>query len=250
MKESRIMMGMPVAVEITDIGVNEEPFRKVFSYFQYVDDKFSTYKKASEITRINNGELQKKDYSADMKLVFDLSEKTRRETDGYFDIRNAEGKYDPSGLVKGWAIHNAANILRKDGLKNFYVDAGGDIQVSGNNAAGRKWSVGIRNPFNRNEIVKAVYLSEEGIATSGTYIRGDHIYNPKDRNRPANEIMSLTVIGPDVYEADRFATAAFAMGKQGIIFIEKLGGFDGYMIDKDGIGTETSGFGKYTDPNR
>jgi len=57
-----------------------------------------------------------------------------------------------------------------------------------------------------------VYVTDEGIATSGTYLRGEHIYNPKT-GEAASEIVSLTVIGPNIYEADRFATAAFAMVK-------------------------------------
>jgi thiamine biosynthesis lipoprotein len=48
-----------------------------------------------------------------------------------------------------------------------------------------------------------------------------------------------------VYEADRFATAAFAMGKRGIQFIEKLVGFEGYMIDVEARATLTSGFERY-----
>ncbi len=55
----------------------------------------------------------------------------------------------------------------------------------------------------------------------------------------------MTVIGPDVYEADRFATAAFAMGRMGVAFVEGLDGFEGYMIDAQGIATYTSGFERY-----
>ncbi len=84
-----------------------------------------------------------------------------------------------------------------------------------------------------------------GIATSGSYRRGQHIYNPHNANAPLTEIVSISVIGPNVYEADRFATAAFAMGKQGINFIENLKGFEGYMINKDGIAVQTSDFVRY-----
>jgi len=55
----------------------------------------------------------------------------------------------------------------------------------------------------------------------------------------------VTVIGPNVYEADRFATAAFAMGRKGIEFIEKLVDFEGYMIDAQARATFTSGFERY-----
>jgi thiamine biosynthesis lipoprotein len=89
-------------------------------------------------------------------------------------------------------------------------------------------------------------LSNCGIATSGTYERGQHIYNPITKKTEISDIVSLTVIGPNVFEADKFSTPAFAMGKVGIEFIESLPGFDGYMIDKDGIATMTSGFDEYT----
>jgi thiamine biosynthesis lipoprotein len=59
--------------------------------------------------------------------------------------------------------------------------------------------------------------------------------------------VSLTIIGPDVLEADRFATAAFAMGQRGIHFIEQLPGFEGYVIDANSKATLTSGFAAYTE---
>ncbi len=246
MKESLIMMGMPITIEIVDADARASSIRKVISYFHYVDEKFSTYKTTSEISKINRGEIAEADYSDDMRQVFLLSDQTREETGGYFDIRTAQKGYDPSGLVKGWAIWNAAQILKKDGCANFYVDVGGDIQVFGKNKDILPWSIGIRNPFDRSQIVKTVRLGKnEGIATSGTYVRGEHIYDPLHQHAPANAIMSLTVIGKNIYEADRFATAAFAMGEQGIFFIERLKGFEGYMIDKNGIGTETSGFRRF-----
>lgn len=243
------MMGTHITVEIVDAAPVENAIEKVFSYFDYVDNKFSTYKDSSEISKINRGEINESGYSHDMKEVFALCAKTKKETNGYFDIVAKNGLYDPSGIVKGWSIYNASQILLRDGFKNLYIDAGGDIQVYGHNAKNEEWSVGIKNPFNQKEIVKVIYLKDKGAATSGTYIRGQHIYNPFKMDEPILEIVSLTVIGPNVYEADRFATAAFAMGKKGIAFIEELKNFEGYMIDNKGIATMTSGFEKYTKHN-
>lgn len=237
-------MGMPVILEVIDSWVTGKTFDEVFAYFEYVDRKFSTYKDESEISLINRQEITVEQSSEDMQAIFMLAEQTRQETDGYFDIAR-NGKYDPSGIVKGWAIYNAAEILRQADFKNYYVDAGGDIQVSGKNDEGQDWRVGIQNPFNPKEIVKVVSLQDCGMATSGTYVRGQHIYDPKDSEQPITEIVSLTVIGPDIYEADRFATAAFAMGSAGIYFIENLKGFEGYMIDPKGLATYTSGFERY-----
>jgi thiamine biosynthesis lipoprotein len=244
MKQTRLMMGMPITLEVVDASVTAEAFEQVFAYFGYVDAKFSTYKDTSEIMQINQGELTLHEASADMQQIFALAEQTKQATDGYFDIQH-NGHIDPSGIVKGWAIYNAAQLLEQNGYENFYVDAGGDAQIVGKNMHGDNWRVGIRNPFNTREIVKTVSLSNSGIATSGAYIRGDHIYNPLQSNDPLDEIVSMTVIGPNVYEADRFATAAYAMGRQGILFIEALDGFEGYMIDRDGLATLTSGFAGY-----
>ena len=151
---------------------------------------------------------------------------------------------DPSGIVKGWAILQAAHMLKEAGFSNFYIDAGGDIQVAGNKD-GEPWRIGIRDPFERKEIVKVLSVTDKGIATSGTAIRGQHIYDPHHPDTPLQDIVSLTIIGPNVYEADRFATAAFAMGKRGIYFIEQLAGFEGYMIDASARATFTSGFERY-----
>lgn len=242
MKDTRLIMGMPITVDLADKHAKKENLEIIFDYFRSIDERFSPYKKDSEISKINRQEIKKKDYSPDMKTIFHLAEQTKKETQGYFDIKQ-NGRIDPSGLVKGWAIYSASLILKNSGIKNFFIDAGGDVQVSGKNHEGKDWVIGIQNPFNLREIIKIIRLDNRGVATSGTYIRGNHIYNPHYKNA-LEEVISLTVIGPNVYEADRFATAAFAMGRIGIYFIEKLAGFEGYMIDKKGIATMTSGFGK------
>lgn len=239
-------MGMPVAVEIADTGIAEELFEEVFAYFTYVDEKFSTYKKTSEISAINRGEIPQEKHSEDMKLVFALSEETKKLTRGYFDIVARDGRYDPSGLVKGWAIHNAAKLLKERGIKNFYIDVGGDVEVSGRGSEGGLWRIGIQNPLGKKEeIVKVLSVVDAGVATSGISFQKHHIYNPVDKDALLDEIVSLTVIGPNAYEADRFATSAFAMGRAGIEFIERLEEFEGYQIDKDGVATMTSGFNNY-----
>lgn len=234
-------MGMPVTVHIADPGATAAALERAFDHFTYVDRTFSTYKPDSEISRINRGEIAEADYSEDMKKVFRLCEQTAQETNDYFNIIRKDGTCDPSGLVKGWAIYDAAQLLALDGWKEFYVDAGGDIE-----ARGTSWPVGIRNPFNGSEMIKVLHVRDRGVATSGTYERGLHIYNPHADHRAVDEIVSLTVIGPNIYEADRYATPAFAMGREGIRFIERTPGLEGYLIDAAGQATMTSGFDHYT----
>ena len=152
MKQTQIIMDMPVTLEVVESSVTSALFDEVFAYFKAIDARFSTFKANSEISRINRGELALAEASEDMKIVFKLCEQMRRNTGGYFNILQ-EGFYDPAGLVKGWAIFNAAEMVRQAGFENFYVEAGGDFQVVGKNSAGQNWRVGIRNPFNLNEII-------------------------------------------------------------------------------------------------
>ena len=243
MKQTELIMGMPITIEILDSS-DEDYLTKTFQFFKDIDNRFSTYKPASEITRVNNG-LPEPQWSTEMRLIMRLCDKTKRQTKGYFDIFHV-GKTDPSGLVKGWAINTAANKLRQQGIKHFYIEAGGDVQVQGRNSQGQPWTVGIRNPFKSAETIKIVYVTDQGVATSGTYIRGQHIYNPLKPDEQLTDIQSLTVIGPNIYEADRFATAAFAMGRAGVYFIENMNGFEAYMVDTNKVATYTSGFQEYT----
>ncbi len=242
-QETRLLMGMPVTVAIADAAAQQTDLNAVFDYFSSIDERFSPYKDTSETSAVNRG-LPREQWSEDMRTVVDLAERTAQETGGYFSMKTPGGAFNPVGIVKGWAIKKAADILRARGFKNFFVDAGGDIEAVGSNANGEAWSVGIRNPFNRNEIVKQLTITNLGIATSGTYIRGDHIYDPHT-GQAISDIISLTVVAPDVCEADRFATAAFAMGEKGIHFIESRPDLEGYLIDKNGIATMTRGFAKY-----
>ena len=243
MTKTEQIMGMPVTVEIADGAEAAKAIQRTFDYFRSVDARYSTYKEDSEISRINRG-LPEEEWSDEMREILKLCEQTKQDTDGYFDIQRGD-KIDPSGLVKGWAIGQATRRLSQDGIKNFRVDVGGDIQVGGHNRRGRAWRIGIRNPFDRNEIVKVVEITSVGLATSGTAIRGQHIYDPHMPGAKITGIASLTVIGPDIYEADRFATAAFAMGGRGIRFIESQPGLEGYMIGSGKQAVLTSGFERY-----
>jgi thiamine biosynthesis lipoprotein len=244
MRETRIIMGMPITIDVVDAG-SRDLLEKCFAWFDAVDARFSTYKADSEISRYNAGQVAEADLSSEMKEVFAVARATTDATDGFFDMKTPGSGVDPSGIVKGWAIKKVADMLVAEGAENFFVDAGGDIQSRGKNAEGEDWRVGIRSPFKLSQVIKIVTPRGQGIATSGTYVRGAHIYNPHAPQERLDDVVSLTVIGPDVLDADRFATAAFAMGKDGIYFIEGLEGFEGYAVNALGIATQTSHFGGF-----
>jgi thiamine biosynthesis lipoprotein len=246
MERTEVLMGMPITVVIPPSRgrpPGEDAFEAVFGSFRAVDAQFSPYKPESEVSRISRGDLRTEDASPLMREVLDLCRQTQDLTDGWFTPW-FEGQFDPSGLVKGWAIHRASQLLDDLGYRDHCIEAGGDIEVRGFNDEGQPWEIGIRNPFDTSTLVKVLYLSDRGVATSGTYIRGRHIYNPKTGER-IEGVPSLTVVGPNVYEADRLATPAYAMGEGGISWLATLPGIEAYQIGHDQCALATPGLAEY-----
>lgn len=233
-------MGMRAVVAIAEPDARAEDAEAVFDFFADADRRFSPFKSDSELCRLNRGESDAP--SAQMREILALADQSRAATKGYFDIRRPDGLIDTSGVVKGWAIQKGARLLAERGYRNFMVEIAGDIQTGGTREDGSDWRVGIRSPF-ADEVVKVLYPRGHGVATSGSYAQGQHIYNPLGREPEG--VVSLTVICTEVLAADIYATAAFAMGVTGVHFIEKLEGFEAYAIDAAGKARMTSGLKRY-----
>jgi thiamine biosynthesis lipoprotein len=244
LQQSRPVMGMTAMAAVAEAGARAADLDSVFNFFVETDLRFSPFKPDSELCRLNRGAV--KAPSEEMREILALAEQKRLATGGYFDIRRPDGRCDTSGIVKGWAIAEGARLLAERGYRNFAVEIGGDIQTSGVKEDGSDWRVGVRSPF-AGEVVKILYPRGGGVATSGSYHQGAHIYDPHggapdDGDRA---VVSLTVIGPDILDADICATAAFAMGREGIYFIERRAGLEAYAIDAAGKARMTSGLKRY-----
>ena len=187
-------MGMPVTVEIVD-RVPGRIIDMTFDLFTEVDRRFSPYRPDSELRRHERGEIPARRLSAEMREILALARRTREATRGYFDIQRPDGSLDPSGIVKGWAIRKAADhiraagspaLLRRRRRRHPVQPAGTRTARPGPSASA------IRST---NAIIKVVAPRGHGVATSGTYVRGQHIYDPHRPHNRIDDIVSLTVIG-------------------------------------------------------
>lgn len=231
---------MPVTVHVAD-DVDELVLDEVFADFTLLEGVFSTFIPDSAVSRINRGELKEEEAGDLVLQALHLCRQYERATDGYFSAWLG-GRLDPSGLVKGWAIDRGCSILDHHGCRNFFIDAGGDVQTRGSSESGGPWRVGIRHPVQKDKVVRVVLAAGLAVATSGTYEKGDHIVDPHT-GRAAEELLSFTVVGPDILQADVYATAAFAMGKDGgLAFIQRAAGYEAYGIDRRLKATMTPGF--------
>jgi FAD:protein FMN transferase len=234
------IMGMPVTVQIVDGAASPAALEEVFDDFCHLDQTFSTFMAGSEVSRINRAELRIEDASDLVHQAINLCRLFEHTTCGYFSAWIGD-KLELSGLVKGWAIDRGCSVLDRWGFANYFIDAGGDVQTRGLREDGTPWRVGIRHPVVRDKVVRVILAKDLAVATSGTYEKGNHIFDPHT-GRVADELLSLTVVGPDILHCDVFATAAFAMGRGGLPFIEGTAGYEAYAIDSEYTGTYTSGF--------
>lgn len=233
-------MGMPITVDVRDAGVDAQDLDAVYAELRTIDAIFSPFRPDSAVSRINDGRLALADADAIVREVLALCAGYEARTRGYFSAWH-EGRLDPSGLVKGWALGRATEMLDARGYANYFIDGAGDVRTRGHRAPGEPWRVGIRHPVERDRVVRVVLASDLAVATSGTYEKGAHIYDPHT-GRPVTALLSMTVVGPSIVDADVFATAAFAMGGDGLAFIDAQDGYEAYAIDPELQGHWTSGF--------
>ncbi|MFC3452973.1 FAD:protein FMN transferase [Amycolatopsis speibonae] len=213
------VMGLPVSVDVRAGGeLVDHAIDGVFGWLREVDARFSPFKAGSEVCRYDRGELAPSELSDDLLEVLSLCDHYERLSGGAFTARLPGRRLDPNAMVKGWAVQRAASLLLAEGLDVFCVNAGGDVVTSGEPEPGRAWRVGIRHPERFDAICAVVESSGGAVATSAEYERGAHILDGRT-GRPATGLLSVTVAAGDLVTADSLATAAFALGTEGIAWI-------------------------------
>lgn len=224
------VMGTAISLDLRAPWVEETALEAFFAWLQSVDDRFSTYRAGSLVSRLRRGEISVDQTDADFHEVLAMCAEARRVSDGAFDIwRCSPDGMDPSGLVKGWSIDRGARILLDAGARNFCVNAGGDVLARGEAAPGLPWRIGIRHPRLAGKVAAVLAGRDLAVATSGTYERGPHIVDPIRGGAPSG-LLSVTVSGPQLAFADAYATAAFAMGSAGPGWMSRLAGHAGLAI--------------------
>ncbi len=143
------------------------------------------------------------------------------------------------GIAKGYAIDEAAAVLRRLGFHDFVIDAAGDVLVSGRRG-GRDWNVGIRHPRGEpGESFVQFPLRDRAVATTGDYEhfleaggqRWPHVIDP-GTGFPAIRCVSATVVHASAMVADALATAAFILGPTaGLELVRGYPGAEAVLVD-------------------
>jgi FAD:protein FMN transferase len=217
------VMGMPVSIHARGPAARTDPevhaaVARAVAGLHDVDAAFSTYRADSAVSRIRRGELALEAAPADVREVAGLCLRARELTDGWFDgwlpdAPRGPRLFEPTGLVKGWAVERACTLLSGAlPAHDVLVDAGGDVALACGRTDTPAWSVGIEDPRERSRLLATLELRAGGVATSGTAARGAHVLDPGTGEAGGNGLLSVTVVGPALLWADVYATAGFARG--------------------------------------
>jgi thiamine biosynthesis lipoprotein len=142
------------------------------------------------------------------------------------------------GIGKGYAVDRAVDILRRSGLRDFMIQAGGDMYVAGLKD-GHAWRLGIQDPRGAaNHSFAELDLSDGTFSTSGDYERFfmkdgrryHHILDPA-AGEPARGSRSVTIVANRGVIADGLSTGVFILGPTaGMALIERLPDVEGVIV--------------------
>ncbi len=138
---------------------------------------------------------------------------------------------DLSAVAKGYAVDLLAELLKQQGISNFLLEIGGEMQVIGQRGDGSPWRVAVEKPREEIREVETIFpLSGTALATSGNYRnfyvedgqRYAHTIDPASGHPIRHKLASVTVLDPSCARADALATALMVLGEvRGRELVEK-----------------------------
>ena len=234
-----------ILVDVLNQIVNE-----IDKYLQNVEEKFSPFLSESLVSRHTDlgEELQDDFFDIEYQEVYSRSIIAKKETHGLFDPF-FDGKYNPTGFVKGWAIENAFMKYIKPLIDNNILEAGaingaGDMQVGTRVDSNFSWKIGIENPEDKEKIIAKYSIKNGAVATSGLSKKGQHIKSDNDINH-----VQVTVVGTYLSDVDVLATAGVVANEKIWREIVKNKQLTGILLTKEGI-KRVFEEGKITDVER
>jgi len=250
-------MNMPFTISLVNnkfdktlVVALDQIIDEIDKYLKNVEEKFSQFLSNSLVSKHTDiGEvLQENFFDLEYQEVYSRSIFAKKETKGLFDPF-FEGKYNPTGFVKGWAIETAFIKYIKPLIDNNIIEAGaingaGDMQVGTSLDSDFSWKIGIENPEDREKIIARYSIKNGAVATSGINKKGQHIKSENDI-----EHVQVTVVGKYLSDVDVLATVGVAADENTWReFVEK-NKLTGILLTKEGI-KRVFEEGKITDVER
>ena len=117
-----------------------------------------------------------------------------------------------NGIAQGYITDRVTDCLKNAGFEQVMVELG-ETRVLGQHPEQRPWQIGIKDAENSNKLFEVVAITNEALATSGSYGsvfthngKQHHLIHPLT-GLPTTEWSSVSVIAPTATRADALSTA-------------------------------------------
>ncbi len=278
---TRQSFALDTVITITTNEKDSDKISGAFSLLNEYEKIFSRTNPESRLYLLNNGSA---DISDDIADVLTFSLRMSRLTGGAFDVTVAplvdlwnvkERKTPPTkaeieealtlvgynevsvnplnlssrqldmgAVAKGYIADKVADTFRKSGIKKAIIDLGGNVVLIG------EYKVGIRDPFNPDDVFATITVKDKSAVTSGAYQRYfeydgkryHHIIDPRTGYPSDSGVASVTVISPSSMQADALSTSIFILGKDSISLCDEFPDTDAFIIMEDGSVITTENF--------
>lgn len=206
----------------------ERVSQDILSALGEIEQKFSAFRATSLVSRFQKGD-ETVMLDPEFQEIFVRVTIAKTETRGAFDPY-FQGVYNPTGMVKGWAVEKVFQqylkpLLRLSEIEAVCLNGGGDMQFETRDSSSFIWKIGIENPDHLQEMIARFQMKTGALATSGYSKRGRHILSQ-------SAIKQVTILDASLVQADIWATAALVLSESDfcqMIADKKLSGL--YVTD-------------------
>jgi len=233
-------MGTAFRFDVRDPRFHAASLDGAVAWLHWVERTFDPRRADSAVSLLAAGRIEFDDCPDEVGEVFDLCAAVEAETAGFFSPLYAD-RLDPAGLVKGWAVERASEMLSQAGSRSHCVTGGGDVRAVGEPTRGAPWRIGIADPVRPGELATTVLGRDFAVATSGSADHESGIVDPHTHRAASGAVASVTVVGPDLIRADAYATAAVAMGDRAYAWLSSLPEHTAVVVGLDGTLWRTPG---------
>jgi thiamine biosynthesis lipoprotein len=159
---------------------------------------------------------------------------------------------DLGGVAKGWTVDRSADLLK--GYPSWLVNAGGDLYARGAGPSGEGWMVGVEDPYCPGSDALVMRITDVAVATSSTLRRRwasadgaqcHHLIDPRTGRPAETDLVSVTVLGRTVVEAEVEAKALLLLGSAGAASRAAWRDTVAILIDERGDVTLLGNAGEY-----